>query len=47
MQPQPFDLGERTFQSLNGRLPVAEEVLGRVEKCLRNFLTVESLRQLI
>ena len=40
MKSKPFGLCERTYQ-------FADELLDWIEKCPRNFMTVELLRQLI
>lgn len=40
MNAKPYNLGERTFQ-------FADAILDWVEKCPRNLMTVELLRQLI
>jgi len=40
METKPFDLCERTYQ-------FADQLLDWIEKCPRNFLTIELLRQLI
>ena len=40
MKKKPYTLSERTFQ-------FAEELLDWIEKCPRNFMTIELLRQLI
>jgi four helix bundle protein len=40
MEPKPFDLCARTFKFAN-------DVLDWVERCPRNFMTMELLRQLI